>query len=113
MRVAPAVTFDPLSFEGEDAMNRKERLFGALAIFAVCFMAVSSCGGGSGGGSGGGGRLVGRIGGLNGSGGRASIAVTVSVDGMDQASEVKADGTFALDNIPAGLHTIVARSLTQ
>src|SRR5438105_4561143 len=95
-------------------MNRKERLFGALAAaFALSFITLAGCGGGSGGGAGAGGRLVGHVGGLNSSGGRASFAITVSVDGIDQTTEAKADGTFALDNIPAGLHTIVARSLTQ
>lgn len=73
--------------------------------------ALAGCGGGSGGGGGGGatGRVTGRVAAPAAT--RAGEAITVLVDGSAVQATVKADGAFTLDRVPAGLHTLVARSL--
>lgn len=90
-------------------MNRVPR-YPALVILSSCLILFYGCGGGSGG-SGGEGRVAGQVlQNSNGGGGRAATPIIVGVDDTNLTTTAAADGTFTINHVPPGLHTIVAKT---
>ncbi len=89
-------------------MVRTRTLSLLLCLTMICAAIVlSGCGGSSSSGSG-----LGRIAGTVSipSDLQASGPITVAIDGADLSTQAAEDGSFTIDGVPAGVHTVVASS---
>ena len=95
-------------------MTRVRSLF-LLAVSLSLIAILSGCGGGGGGGP----KLSGAFGKIIGAVSDSSVdlmtravpsGITVSVDGTDISTQAGSDGSFVLNRVPVGMHTLVAQT---